>query len=85
MLRVEVETGLRSDMVIHKDGSLRFESRLCILTRGIKQELLTDAHSSPYSVHPCGTKTYMDLKKYFWWHWMKREIARFVSKCLVCQ
>ena len=28
---------------------------------------------------------YRDLKQHFWWHGMKREIARFVSKCLVCQ
>ena len=28
---------------------------------------------------------YQDLKQRFWWHGMKREIARFVAKWLVCQ
>ena len=28
---------------------------------------------------------YQDLKQRFWWHEMKREIARYVAKCLVCQ
>ena len=28
---------------------------------------------------------YQDLKKHFWWNAMKREIAQFVAKCLVCQ
>jgi len=41
----EVESGLRLDMVIHEDNSLQFGSRLCVPTGGIRQELLTDAHS----------------------------------------
>ena len=28
---------------------------------------------------------YRDLNQHFWWHGMKRKIARFVSKYLVCQ
>ena len=28
---------------------------------------------------------YQDLKGRFWWNGMKREIAQYVSKCLVCQ
>ncbi|KAJ6847133.1 uncharacterized protein M6B38_285000 [Iris pallida] len=46
---------------------------------------MTEAHNSQYSIHPGSTKMYKDLRQTFWWHGMKREIARFVSKCLVCQ
>jgi len=28
---------------------------------------------------------YQDLKKHFWWNAMKREIAQYVAKCLLCQ
>nr|KYP67727.1 Transposon Ty3-I Gag-Pol polyprotein [Cajanus cajan]KYP67728.1 Transposon Ty3-I Gag-Pol polyprotein [Cajanus cajan]KYP67730.1 Transposon Ty3-I Gag-Pol polyprotein [Cajanus cajan] len=28
---------------------------------------------------------YQDLKKVFWWPRMKKDIAKFVSVCLVCQ
>nr|GFD07540.1 transposon Ty3-I Gag-Pol polyprotein [Tanacetum cinerariifolium] len=28
---------------------------------------------------------YHDLKQHFWWSGMKRDIATFVSKCLICQ
>ena len=28
---------------------------------------------------------YRDLKQSYWWSGMKREIANYVSKCLVCQ
>ncbi|KAL0541789.1 hypothetical protein IC582_021849 [Cucumis melo] len=31
------------------------------------------------------TKMYQDLKRVYWWRNMKREVAEFVSKCLVCQ
>ncbi|GJR80853.1 putative reverse transcriptase domain-containing protein [Tanacetum coccineum] len=31
------------------------------------------------------TKMYHDLKQHFWWSGMKRDVATFVSKCLICQ
>ncbi|TYK22303.1 pol protein [Cucumis melo var. makuwa] len=36
-------------------------------------------------MHPGSTKMYQDLKWVYWWRNMKREVAEFVSKCLVCQ
>ncbi|KAL0537500.1 hypothetical protein IC582_026478 [Cucumis melo] len=36
-------------------------------------------------MHPGSTKMYQDLKRVYWWLNMKREVAEFVSKCLVCQ
>nr|GFB41145.1 putative reverse transcriptase domain-containing protein [Tanacetum cinerariifolium] len=51
----------------------------------LREALLTEAHSSPFYVHPGSTKMYHDLKQYFWWSGMKRDVATFVSKCLICQ
>ncbi|KAA0026019.1 pol protein [Cucumis melo var. makuwa] len=36
-------------------------------------------------MHLGSTKMYQDLKWVYWWRNMKREVAEFVSKCLVCQ
>nr|GFC69345.1 putative reverse transcriptase domain-containing protein [Tanacetum cinerariifolium] len=47
--------------------------------------LLTEAYSSPFSVHPGSTKVYHDLKQHFWWSGLKRDVATFVSRCLICQ
>jgi len=80
-----VEAGLRSDMLIHADGTLCFSNKICVPKGEVRQEVLAEAHSSIYSVHPRGTKMYQDLKQQFWWHGMKREIARYVKKYLVCQ
>ena len=60
-IREEVEARVRQEIVIHVDGSLRFGSRLCVQSGKVRRELLCEAHSSPYSVQPGGTKMYIDL------------------------
>ena len=35
--------------------------------------------------HPGATKMYQDMKKMFWWHGLKKDVAEFVAACLVCQ
>ncbi|XP_074351383.1 uncharacterized protein LOC141690484 [Apium graveolens] len=67
-------------------GILRFSSRIWIPpVTELKNEILQEAHSSRYSIHPGSTKMYRDLKKNYWWPNMKREIAEWVSKCYTCQ
>ncbi|KAA0042480.1 pol protein [Cucumis melo var. makuwa] len=80
------EVGQAVEFSISSDGGLLFERRLCVPSdSAIKTELLSEAHSSPFSMHPGSTKMYQDLKRVYWWRNMKREVAEFVSKCLVCQ
>ncbi|XP_035842153.1 uncharacterized protein LOC118488855 [Helianthus annuus] len=50
----------------------------------VKATLLDDAHKSRYSVHPGATKMYRDLKTGYWWPGMKRDIVKYVAKCLTC-
>ena len=42
--------------------------------------ILVEAHSSRYSIHPGATKMYRDLRQYYWWSRMKRDIVDFVSR-----
>ncbi|KAA0037385.1 ty3-gypsy retrotransposon protein [Cucumis melo var. makuwa] len=80
------EAGQAVEFSISSDGGLLFERRLCVPSdSAVKTELLAEAHSSPFSMHPGSTKMYQDLKRVYWWRNMKREVAEFVSKCLVCQ
>jgi len=51
----------------------------------LRNQLLTEAHITPYSIHPGATKMYKDLKEGFWWSGMKKDVANYVAKCLVCQ
>ncbi|XP_074265877.1 uncharacterized protein LOC141588329 [Silene latifolia] len=84
--RKAVEAGEATRFSVYSDGSLRFEGRWCVpANEDMKRKIMTEAHATPYSVHPGGDKLYKDLKKTFWWPGMKKEVAEFVSKCLVCQ
>uniref|UniRef100_A0A2N9FVM9 RNA-directed DNA polymerase n=1 Tax=Fagus sylvatica TaxID=28930 RepID=A0A2N9FVM9_FAGSY len=85
-MKLMVESGTPSEFCIHEDGSLRFGNRLCVPNDpDLKEEILSEAHNTGYTVHPGGTKMYRDLKGTFWWNNMKREIAGYVARCLVCQ
>ncbi|KAA0032780.1 pol protein [Cucumis melo var. makuwa] len=80
------EAGQAIEFSISSDGGLLFERRLCVLSDStVKTELLSEAHSFPFSLHPGSTKMYQDLKQVYWRRNMKREVAEFVSRCLVCQ
>lgn len=58
----------------------------CVLDMtSLKDRILKEAHDSVYAIHPDETKMYQDLKSYYWWRNMRREIARYVAKCLTCQ
>ncbi|KAL0544263.1 hypothetical protein IC582_019376 [Cucumis melo] len=80
------EVGQAVEFSISSDGGLLFERRLCVPSdSAVKTELLSEAHSSPFSMHPGSTKMYQDLKRVYWWRNMKMEVAEFVNRCLVCQ
>ena len=84
-MRKKVEEG-ESDFAIRDDGALVIGFRLCVLeTEELKREILEEAHSSAYAMHPGSTKMYRTLKEYYWWSGMKRKVAEYVSKCFICQ
>ena len=59
---------------------------MCVPEYGeLKRDIMEEAHSSAYAMHPGSTKMYRTLKEHYWWNGMKKEIAGFVSRCLTCQ
>ncbi|KAJ8753686.1 hypothetical protein K2173_026362 [Erythroxylum novogranatense] len=73
-------------MVLSDDGLLTIRNRLCIPNvKEVKDEILDEAHNAPYVMHPGSTRMYRDLREHFWWRGMKKDVAEYVSKCLVCQ
>ncbi|GJY61123.1 retrotransposon protein, putative, ty3-gypsy subclass [Tanacetum coccineum] len=76
----------QTEFRVDDDGILWQGTKLCVLEDPtLREALMTEAHSSPFSIHPGSTKMYHDLKQHFWWSGMKRDVATFVSKCLTCQ
>ena len=85
-LRSKIEAGQQSNFTLRGDGTLVLGQRLCVPNViELKKEMMEEAHSSAYAMHPGSTKMYRTLKDHYWWRGMKREIAEFVSKCLTCQ
>nr|GEZ00099.1 putative reverse transcriptase domain-containing protein [Tanacetum cinerariifolium] len=62
----QVEFRLDDDNVLWQDTRLVVPN-----DASLRETLLTEAHSSPFFVHPGSTKMYHDLKQHFWWSGMK--------------
>ncbi|KAJ8758508.1 hypothetical protein K2173_000229 [Erythroxylum novogranatense] len=85
-LREEVQRGKEFGMVLSDDRLLTVRNRLCIPdVKEVKNEILDEAHNAPYAMHPGNTRMYRDLREHFWWRGMKKDVAEYVSKYLVCQ
>jgi hypothetical protein len=73
--------GFRED----EQGIVWFEKCVCVpQDPKLRKLILQEAHDSPYSILPGNTKMYMDLKGRFWWSNMKRDIAKYIALCYVC-
>ncbi|WVZ75943.1 hypothetical protein U9M48_023955 [Paspalum notatum var. saurae] len=67
-------------------GVLCFKNRLVVPKNiELRKKILDESHTSMFTIHPGSNKMYQDLKQKFWWTHMKREIAKYVSECNVCQ
>ena len=44
-----------------------------------------ESHNTVFILHLVGNKMYQDLKQYYWWRGMKKDIEEYVSKCLTYQ
>ena len=80
-----IQRGEAQDYSIVKD-LLRKEDRIYIPSDfRLKERIMAEAHSTPYTAHPGATKMYQDLRSNFWWEGMKKDVAKFVQRCLICQ
>ena len=69
-----------------ENGVLYYKDWVCLPDgNDLRKDILEEAHSKSFTIHPGSTKMYQDLKVSLWWSEMKREVSEFVTKCLVCQ
>ncbi|CAM8905312.1 unnamed protein product [Rhodiola kirilowii] len=57
----EVREGEHADFSVGEDGILWFRDGLCVPGGELHQEILREAHCTPYTMHPGSTKMYHDL------------------------
>ena len=88
IIKQELARGEEKYKCFHLDhkGVLWFDNRIVVpKDHQLRRQILDEAHLSKFSIHPRSTKMYQDLRQNYWWTRMKREIAKYVSECDVCQ
>jgi hypothetical protein len=70
---------------VDEEGVLWFKDRLVVpKNRELRNQIMFEAHSSKLFIHPSSSKMYYDLKPYYWWTKMRKEIAAYVARCDTC-
>ena len=69
---------------MNEDGSLYYRDQVCVPNDDeLKKSILEGAHSGSFAMHPIAQKCI--IKTSYWWSRMKRDVSKFVTKCMVCQ
>ncbi|MCH88206.1 retrotransposon protein, partial [Trifolium medium] len=87
LLNREIQSLLsKEDYTLSADGLVLFKNKIMVPKEGsVRDKILEEAHKGKFTIHPGITKMYQDLRQMYWWPGMKKDVASFVSKCLVCQ
>jgi len=85
-VRIKLESGGETLFQMGDDGIVMLGRRMYVPdNKALKQKLLREAHKSKFTVHPGSTTMYQDLKQYYWWPNMRKEVTGYVAKCSICQ
>ena len=50
----------------------------------VKKEILDKAHILAYAMHAGSTKLYHIIRPLYYWYKMKRDVAEYVQRCIIC-
>ena len=66
-LKVKIEGGWKPEFQIRDNGVIVRGSRMCVPEIGeLKREIIEEAHSSAYTMHPGSSKMYHTLREHYW-------------------
>ncbi|XP_076912613.1 uncharacterized protein LOC143570977 [Bidens hawaiensis] len=75
-----LEVGKQSEFREDEHGVVWCGKRLCVPSDStLRESLLAEAHSPPFSIHPGSTKMYRDLRQHFWWSGWLQTLDQFMS------
>ena len=85
----EVEMGIDGERVnkygLEREGWLRKNGRLVVPNvNALRDVVLRECYHLKLTIHPSGNKMYRDMKQTYYWEEMKRDIGKFISKCMNC-
>ncbi|KAL0295677.1 UNVERIFIED_CONTAM: Transposon Ty3-I Gag-Pol polyprotein [Sesamum angustifolium] len=66
-----------NQFILQDDGMLLNGKCICVPdVEELRTEIMHEAHYAPYAMHPGSTKMYRDLRPYYWWPTMKKDVAK---------
>ncbi|KAL0293734.1 UNVERIFIED_CONTAM: hypothetical protein Sradi_6921900, partial [Sesamum radiatum] len=78
-----MKQGKKSNFSIRADGEIVNGERISVPdVDRLRREILQEAHIAPYTMHPGTTKICRNLRPYYWWQTMKKDVAEFMAKCM---
>ena len=51
----------------------------------LKEEILKEGNQGIFHLHPGRDKIIEELRELFWWKGLRKDVAEFVSRCLICK
>ncbi|XP_033138858.1 uncharacterized protein LOC117129535 [Brassica rapa] len=76
----------KTEYHITSNGTILVNVRVSVPnSKELKEEIMSQAHKSMFSVHPGLNNMYKDLKRYYHWVRMKTDVAEWVARCPTCQ
>ena len=73
------------DYHLTTDGLLKFRYKIYVLDNSeLKKIILQEIHVKLYSGHSRYHKTLTTVKKFYHWMNLKKEVAKYVARCLDC-
>ena len=73
-----VGTGDMTDYAIDENGGLLYKSRLCVSNdMDLRKKILYESHNTVFTMHPGVNIMYQDMKQYYWWRGMEKDISEY--------
>ena len=70
---------------ILQDGLLFKNSKLCIPSCSMRENLIQEKHNGRMTSHFGSDKTYGQVSHFYLWPKMRSEVEKFVRRCRICQ
>jgi hypothetical protein len=71
---------------LETDGILLYKNKIYVPNvQDLKLMILHEMHKVPYAGHPGYQKTVAAVKSHYFWPSMKKDISKYIAKCMECQ